>query len=711
VTAAGAAVTARNQDSQPQLPDDNSTIGQLRTRIRVLDAGLDDTGLTDAITQALPKAFQQRQAAAELDRQPRLLLGEGVPGSPGIIRLIDTLTSRGARGITAPPCPLCGSAVPLRYGRDGKRCCRRCYDQPRQQPCARCGQVKDVVTRTPDGQPLCGSCRIRDPAKHEPCGRCGRMAAPARHEPDGTAVCYSSSCRQPELDTCTVCGKYKPCSGAGTSSARCATCVKMMNKAPCGRCGAHRVVSHRTADGEPLCQMCGAPREACSTCGRIRRVTARPGGKPLCRTCYRNDPSSLRACSNCGTTAQTYHHGLCHACAAPGQVRAMLSVPGQPMRADLEPVADALTRTAPASLLKWLESRPARQVLAAVAVRPGPVTHTALDQIQPSRAVAPLRAALMAAGLLPMRDEQLAAFERWLQRALSGIDDDSDQRLIRSYVTWGPLRRLRRTSARQLLTHGQQVVARSEVQAAIRITRWLRGRQLALAACQQADIDQWLASAQAGRYLARHFLQWCTARGYAGDVEIPATARGTHPASALPEADQRWAIACDLLHGTGHDSADRVAGCLVLLYAQPLTRITRLTTSHVSDEPAGMRLRLGDTPVEVPEPLATQIRDLVGRRRGHAAIGHTDDSPWLFPGGRAGQPISAARLQVRLTRLGITARAGRAAALMDLAAQLPAVVLSKLLSISLGAATGWNQAAGNTRAGYAAEVARRQHRS
>jgi hypothetical protein len=124
-----------------------------------------------------------------------------------------------------------------------------------------------------------------------------------------------------------------------------------------------------------------------------------------------------------------------------------------------------------------------------------------------------------------------------------------------------------------------------------------------------------------------------------------------------------------------------------------------------------MRLRLGDTPVEVPEPLATQIRDLVCRRRGHAAIGHTDDTPWLFPGGRAGQPISAARLQVRLTRLGIPARAGRAAALMDLAAQLPAVVLSKLLGISLGAATGWNQAAGNTRAGYAAEVARRQHRS
>lgn len=60
---------------------------------------------------------------------------------------------------------------------------------------------------------------------------------------------------------------------------------------------------------------------------------------------------------------------------------------------------------------------------------------------------------------------------------------------------------------------------------------------------------------------------------------------------------------------------------------------------------------------------------------------------------------------------GIPARAGRTATLMDLAAQMPAVVLSKLLGISLATATGWNQAAGSTQAGYAAEVARRQHRS
>ena len=418
-----------------------------------------------------------------------------------------------------------------------------------------------------------------------------------------------------------------------------------------GKSGAAQVVSHRAEDGEPLCQMCGAPRDRCRSCGRTRLVTARPGGKPLCRTCYRYDPSSLRACSGCGTTTHTYHHGLCHACAAPGQVRALLSLAGQPIRADLEPVADALIRTAPVSLLKWLESGSARRVLAAVAASRGPVTHASLDQIQPSRAVGPLRAALVAAGLLPLRDEQLAAFERWMQRALPRVTDANDRRIIRSYVRWGPLRRLRRASARRPLTYGQQVTARSEVRAAIRLAQWLRSRQVTLSACRQADVDQWLASAEPGRHLARQFLQWCTARGYAHDAEIPVAPREARPARQPPEADQRWEIARNLLHGKGHEATDRVAGCLVLLYAQPLSRITALTTSHVLDGAAGMKLSLGITPVDIPEPLATQVRDLVARRRGHAAIGHTDDNPWLFPGGRAGRPISTARLHVRLSRI------------------------------------------------------------
>ncbi|MFJ2566597.1 hypothetical protein ACIO02_27310 [Streptomyces sp. NPDC087568] len=49
----------------------------------------------------------------------------------------------------------------------------------------------------------------------------------------------------------------------------------------------------------------------------------------------------------------------------------------------------------------------------------------------------------------------------------------------------------------------------------------------------------------------------------------------------------------------------------------------------------------------------------------------------------------------------------RNSALLDLAAELPAVVLSNLLGIHVHTATAWATEAGNTRPGYAAELARR----
>ena len=62
----------------------------------------------------------------------------------------------------------------------------------------------------------------------------------------------------------------------------------------------------------------------------------------------------------------------------------------------------------------------------------------------------------------------------------------------------------------------------------------------------------------------------------------------------------------------------------------------------------------------------------------------------------------------RLQAFGVRARAGRNTTLMDLAAQLPTVVLSKLLGIGINTATSWTQRA-QTGAAYAAEVALRQN--
>ena len=58
----------------------------------------------------------------------------------------------------------------------------------------------------------------------------------------------------------------------------------------------------------------------------------------------------------------------------------------------------------------------------------------------------------------------------------------------------------------------------------------------------------------------------------------------------------------------------------------------------------------------------------------------------------------------------LTALFGRNTALMALASEMPAAVISGLLGLNLQRATTWTQDAGNTRPGYAAEIARRAKR-
>src|SRR5438874_2543305 len=89
-----------------------------------------------------------------------------------------------------------------------------------------------------------------------------------------------------------------------------------------------------------------------------------------------------------------------------------------------------------------------------------------------------------------------------------------------------------------------------------------------------------------------------------------------------------------------------------------------------------------------------------------AGTGSPITSPWLFPGGMPGQPITPSRLGERLRALGIRAMPGRRAALIDLAAQLPAAVLADCLNLSPGTAVRWMHQAGADWNRYAADIAR-----
>ena len=69
------------------------------------------------------------------------------------------------------------------------------------------------------------------------------------------------------------------------------------------------------------------------------------------------------------------------------------------------------------------------------------------------------------------------------------------------------------------------------------------------------------------------------------------------------------------LQEEAYPAADRVAGLLILLYAQKLSVITALTARHVLHQDGRTLLRLGSRPVILPAPLDTLVAGLAAGRR------------------------------------------------------------------------------------------------
>lgn len=671
-------------------------------QLTALDMGLDAAVLREIVTQALPRSSQQRDILGELDAQPRLLRDNPASGSHRLVLLAEALLAAGAVNVAPPTCPFCHRSAPLRFRRGDWRCCKTCYETGRAERCIRCGHARPVASRSPAGDAVCKPCTDRDPVNHDRCAGCGRHAALVRAD-DGQLRCRA--CWRAPLAVCSICRRRKPCHRAGTERARCEACSKRLNCHACVRCGTVRVVFARDAAGQPLCQPCAARRERCTGCHRTLRVVARPPDGPQCATCWKREPAAARTCAQCGRLARLHHFGLCARCACPQVLRSLLSHPDGTMSLTGQAVLDALTADDPTAVLKWLESRTPRAMLTDLAGAAGPVSHDIIDQLRPVKAAARLRDILVARGALPARDEYLAALERWLDSSIVSVADAGERQLLRRFATWHYLRRLRQRSSSQPMTYGQATAVRGDFQAVLRLLAWLHSQGRTLATARQSDLDAWLASGPSSYRNAHSFVAWAVRHGHARQLDIPVRTNPTRR-QVFPETDRRWTIIRRLLHDDSLDIVDRVAGLLILLYGQPASRIVALTVDQIGIGPEGTQLSLGRTPLHLPSPLDDLVGRLLARRHGFTSVGRTTDHPWLFAGGSPGRPLSAARLVERLLALGLPARVGRNTALMDLARQLPAAVLSQLLGLHIAAATAWTVEAGNTRPAYAASLAR-----
>ena len=357
--------------------------------------------------------------------------------------------------------------------------------------------------------------------------------------------------------------------------------------------------------------------------------------------------------------------------------------------------------------MRWAANPSIAPVLSGLADGTIPLTHQALDGLPQRPALAHLRQTLVATGALPWRDEEMTRLEAFLHGLLDYQADPERRRLLHRYLIWHLVRRTRSRNNGKPATRQQALLTRRLARGAIAFLDWLDSAGLTIGTCQQADLDRWLASGQAVyREEAGRLIRWAHAARLTS-CYLPSAARWTGP-SAILDGEDRWDIARRLLHDDTLKPEDRLAGLLVLLYAQGITALSRMTAGQVQASGDGtVRLQLGRVPVQLPEPAASIALAVAANRKGHATIGAARPSPWLFPGGQPGQPISGARLTKRLDALGISPRQARSTALFQLAAEVPATILARTLGVSTSVAVTWQRLSAGDWAAYAADVSRR----
>lgn len=678
-----------------------ANIAEITAAVAAIETDVPAGALVDAVGAAAPGLRESGRLVRALAAEPDALTSGGSSAPMIVTRLVEALRGVGATRVRLPTCVACGRSAWLTRRHDGSRICGPCADARHLESCVVCGRDRPVGLRHRDGTATCNTCCVHDPRTQSRCDGCGEPGVISRRLADGTGLCRA--CWGRPLITCADCGREARCyDGLRRGHPRCSACGR--RREDCTRCDrtSARVVAR--LPGGPVCYTCWErallAKASCGGCGRLRRPDPRHVGAPRCSDCSGFPP--LQVCHDCGDETRIYEANRCRRCVLRRRVDALLVGADGAIPDELEPLADALAATTPAKAgLRWIATPETADLLRSLAVGHVALSHAALDELTDTKIVRHLRAVLVAAGVLDARDENLARLDAWIAERVAAVDGVEDRHIIDTYATWWVLRRHRQRGQRR--PTGSTRSGRRHITVAIALLTWLRAHDRALDTATQADIDLWAATSSDSRRRAGHdFLRWATKHRLVHDVDITRRPDPLPAAYPDPTIAERAEQARRLLHDDDVSLTDRVAGLLVILYAQSLSAIVRLTVDDVTAADNVVLIRLGRDPIELPEPLGVLVARLASDRAGRATVA-ADPGRWLFPGGHPGRHLHPGTLGQRLIAQGLRAGAWRTNALLDLASDTPLVVLAHLLGLHTSTAYRWLQAAGGDWTNYAAD--------
>ncbi|MGJ6968631.1 hypothetical protein ACSDR0_42665 [Streptosporangium sp. G11] len=451
----------------------------------------------------------------------------------------------------------------------------------------------------------------------------------------------------------------------------------------CGRCGPK---SGRWPDGY-ICRNCAdralRTRGTCPECSQDRTLPGRRcgDGVAVCTTCA--GFSQTFDCSRCGFEGKLLGGRLCERCTLSDRLTVVLDDSTGRIRPELTPLFDLLVAMErPASGLAWLAMRPghlgnASALLQRLARGQIPLTHDAFHELQPWRTIAHLEELLVTSNVLPAADKYICSFQRWLPGHLASIANPEHVKTIRLFATWRVLPALRKRAERSNITPSVRRNAADQIKYATAFLIWLDKCDRTLASCRQSDIDAWYAeNTEYTRAQVRTFLTWAMqSRQCSRSLSLPA---GKISRQAPMTEDERLAALRHLLLDADVPPLLRVAGIIVLLYAQPLTRVVQLTVDDLLRDGEAVFLRLGDPPSPVPEPIASLLLNYIATRD-NMNTATNRASRWLFPGRRSGQPCRPDHLSALLREIGIPVAAACGAAIRQQLLEMPAPVVADAL--------------------------------
>jgi hypothetical protein len=544
---------------------------------------LDPAMITALVQGAATKRRQLQQVVDHLMERPDAWTS-GASDIPATLEPLLRLIAEVDPRIRPAECASCGRPRELRWLTPRGRICGNCYSRANAKTCSRCGRVGRVATREGGGA-ICHRCYRSDPARHEVCRVCGRPRVVVRRLADGGAVCNTCyqaplhtctvcgetrrawairpngpvcpRCYQQPTKECGACGRVRPIARRATIEHPdlCADCLPPAITT-CISCGEQRPCYRGMTLGRPICSSCRAKKrkwDICGRCGRKERVQARLPLGPVCLSCYgwlRRNPAACASCgqtrpliaaddagrlicgpcggddrawicADCGEFAGLHSEGRCVRCVVRGRARQRLTGPDGSVRHELSPLVDVLDDIDdPRPLLNWLAGV-GGMLLGELVAHDGEITHEVLDRLRPRPAGEHLRALLVHAGILSLRDhDHLDRVDPWLDDFLAGRPSD-EARMLRAYAAWFVLRRARQRARRQTPTAASAKYAHVLITTAAGFLAWIDAKGLTMATITQADVDQWLAEGRTTRRRVRNFLSWARAACLAGDVSAP----------------------------------------------------------------------------------------------------------------------------------------------------------------------------------------------